>query len=454
MAPSDHTYGPTCHLARAVAFSGIGNNDAPPLKTQFFYSSPLPIDDPLTPVPPPSGDVRTAKHPPRPFSTYDNNALEEAWLGLSSEKAKNSHRKLSPSPIRASSVMEEQMFKAAVNEIATMHMMRHDHEYMERHPPCSVTKKTSDKPRPGEREFLKRKPTPCCDELEKDIKHEQQKKLAETSFKKGNKEEYEVLLCEVISEIERRKKKNAKKEPVPVHCGHDNYGRTLENARTDGASDSPQDRNADYVCCTDDEHSQDGRYSPNKNGKSKEKEKEKENDNSDGENIRTATGTAANEDTGVTGLPFERAPSRTGSPGPGMHTMSETDPSSPAFEGEDCCDDLTQDNSDTVHVQRCKAKKMSKQAAEIPVGISRLHIVELPALQMKPIYWSPVNDIAAVTRGTWFYRGTMYPVEPAVANQLELGYRELRPWSQTWNDELTSALNIGAEGEEKITHKL
>lgn len=43
-------------------------------------------------------------------------------------------------------------------------------------------------------------------------------------------------------------------------------------------------------------------------------------------------------------------------------------------------------------------------AVEVPVGISRLHMTSLPALQMKPLYWSPVNDIAIVTRATWFYR--------------------------------------------------
>lgn len=73
---------------------------------------------------------------------------------------------------------------------------------------------------------------------------------------------------------------------------------------------------------------------------------------------------------------------------------------------------------------------------------------------MKPIYWSPVHDIAAVIRGTMSCRDSMYPVEPAVANELELGYRELRPWSQTRNDELQSALSIGADGEEKIAHRL
>ena len=48
----------------------------------------------------------------------------------------------------------------------------------------------------------------------------------------------------------------------------------------------------------------------------------------------------------------------------------------------------------------------------------------------------------------------MIPIEPAVANQLEAGYRELRPWTETWDDELRSALEVGALGEEKISHRL
>lgn len=48
----------------------------------------------------------------------------------------------------------------------------------------------------------------------------------------------------------------------------------------------------------------------------------------------------------------------------------------------------------------------------------------------------------------------MTPVEPAVANQLEAGYRELRPWTETWNDELRSAIEVGPLGEEKVSHRL
>lgn len=48
----------------------------------------------------------------------------------------------------------------------------------------------------------------------------------------------------------------------------------------------------------------------------------------------------------------------------------------------------------------------------------------------------------------------MIPVEPGVANQLEAGYRELRPYSQTWKDEIRCAVEVGPEGEEKVSFPL
>jgi len=78
----------------------------------------------------------------------------------------------------------------------------------------------------------------------------------------------------------------------------------------------------------------------------------------------------------------------------------------------------------------------------------------MPNLEMEPIYWSPVNDIAHVIRGTWFYKETMLPVETAVANMLEVGYTELQVWTSRWQDELSSAIEVGSVGEEKIVHML
>src|SRR5690606_26554386 len=113
-------------------------------------------------------------------------------------------------------------------------------------------------------------------------------------------------------------------------------------------------------------------------------------------------------------------------------------------------------------------------SVDVVVGASRLHMVSLPELCMRPIYWSPVNDNAVAMRATWFYRyrlltmfqmqrpvanyilvrDTMLPVPPDVANQLESGYEELRPWTETWNDELKCAVEVGPLGEEKVSHRL
>ncbi|KAI9744918.1 MAG: hypothetical protein M1818_001844 [Claussenomyces sp. TS43310] len=181
-------------------------------------------------------------------------------------------------------------------------------------------------------------------------------------------------------------------------------------------------------------------------------------------NPRTLLG---NSDIGTTGSPFQRVPSHTSnqrpeslSPEPVTHEdvptdLNADDQFAPYPEGIRAPRlDVHQAYMHMHHVHHCKSHTKGHELAEVPVGRNRLHLVKLPLLQMMPIYWSQTHDSAAVTRGTWFYKDTMFPVEPVVANQLELGYRELRPWSRTWNDELNSAIEVGAAGEEKISHRL
>ena len=62
----------------------LHNTEAPPaIPVRYFYTSPLAIDDPLSPLPPPPTGTSTAKRvPPRPFSQYDNDAIQESWLDL------------------------------------------------------------------------------------------------------------------------------------------------------------------------------------------------------------------------------------------------------------------------------------------------------------------------------------------------------------------------------------
>ena len=53
------------------------------MNARFFYTSPVPIDDPLSPLPPPANATNVPiRLPPKPFSQHDNTALEKAWLEL------------------------------------------------------------------------------------------------------------------------------------------------------------------------------------------------------------------------------------------------------------------------------------------------------------------------------------------------------------------------------------
>ena len=83
-----HSFGATCFLHEQYndftrRASGV-SEEPPKLRAHFFYSSALPIDDPLSPLPAPSTAYQPghSKVQPRPFSAYDNAALEEAWQGL------------------------------------------------------------------------------------------------------------------------------------------------------------------------------------------------------------------------------------------------------------------------------------------------------------------------------------------------------------------------------------
>ena len=81
-----HTFSPTCMLHQAsnefTRRASVASTDSPPISVQYFYCSDLPIDDPLSPVPPVSSNPanNATKVPPRPFSVHDNIALEDGWL--------------------------------------------------------------------------------------------------------------------------------------------------------------------------------------------------------------------------------------------------------------------------------------------------------------------------------------------------------------------------------------
>jgi hypothetical protein len=632
MSQPAHTYGPTCHLARSVTFSGSkSDDDMPDLKTQFFYLSALPIDDPLSAAPTPTGsDSKSAKHPPRPFSAYDNNALEESWLGLGSEKdrkihnkgklrkaSRPSHNNRSGSTVRTPALAGRQ--KRSSNEEGVK--PRPDANAPAAQVPNQSTSKTTkhakvsplsadaihDEPSsPATKKSGKTKDPDCApgtsDNEAKAVHDELSKKLG-TDRKGRQKTEELCHPCNLNSEDPHHVPLNPK---VPICCsdfekhgdakpnphhgraeashestsGNGEQGVTAESKRHKSPKDNPKGKHAESasasrelgpgqgdatdetflarVTCSfkecdsskplteepaqcelsNKEHAALEKHesskahqgfenhlqvkhpedktpeSTEKKPKSFEKNatlgfqakkpdvppseltdkmskpseknatphlqvkqaeaegselpvrKQKSSDKSATPSPSSQPSDLTNRpnqghNAGTTGRPFLKLPSRPTSPQPPVSDK-------PSHEGEnmDPLDDQCADNAcrkradrDSTEIEslpdhKCKAHKNTKEHADVPVGVSRLHKVVLPALQMEPIYWSPVHDVAPVIRGTWFYKDTMYPVEPPVANQLETGYRELRPWSQTWNDELHSAIEVGAAGEEKVAYHL
>ncbi|KAI9828087.1 MAG: hypothetical protein M1832_003614 [Thelocarpon impressellum] len=349
MSSSQHSYGPTCRLSQPSTTSLDRNSAAddapPPLRGQFFYSYGQAIDDPLSPLPSISSLASSSvpRHPSRPFSGFDNAALEEAWQGLQQQKPMGGDTR---QEVAGSG---ERLANGPANRFEGL----------------GIAEPTSS---------LESSKLPGSDDLE------------------------DFSLDGASSDASK------------VHGVKTPPADSISDARTELLKDK-------------------GKYSP--------------------------YGASPGKDT--TGTPFARAPSRShvgqvpeqeldnaggtgGTGGEDQGSTADRSPSSSHYEG--------------AEIPSPRVEETEK--VSVPVGISQLHQVELPELQMKPIYWSVsrAQDVSKVIRGTWFYRESMLPVEADVANQLELGYSELRPWSETWRDELNSAVAVGAEGEEKIAHGL
>ncbi|KAH9870630.1 hypothetical protein IAQ61_006107, partial [Plenodomus lingam] len=320
----------------------------PPIPVRYFYTSPLAIDDPLSPLPPPPTGAATSKRvPPRPFSQYDNNAINESWLALRKK------------------------------------ILKHNKEL-------------------GEKDGAGRgTPTnPAVERLKR-------KRGGSSSSDEGSSQGKDIpSLARSSSRGQYSKSADLLDRKRPGSSG----GRP-------GPSAFASFRGFEA-----------GQISP----------------------LAPTT----------TGTPFIRAPSRgqvpkawqpasvEGRPRPGM---SEQD----SYSWDDDMEPALSGNKDKQPARKA-ARTRQGPCAKVPVGVSRLHhvVMDAESIRMEPIYWSPLSDVAQIVRGTWFYKNSMMPVEVEVANMLEAGYLEMRPWTQTWKDELNSAVQVGAFGEMKILHTL
>ncbi|KAM3471197.1 hypothetical protein MY8738_009424 [Beauveria namnaoensis] len=106
----------------------------PPVKAQFFYSSSVPIDDPLSASShTATTDFKKYKELLRPFGRGDNNALETAWVSLSNTESRSRHEALRSGKPKTGSVANkdassrEELVQKAAQKHGKIHLeVKHD----------------------------------------------------------------------------------------------------------------------------------------------------------------------------------------------------------------------------------------------------------------------------------------------------------------------------------------
>lgn len=335
----------------------LHTTEAPPaIPVRYFYTSPLAIDDPLSPLPPPATGSAARKQPPRPFSEYDNKAINETWLQLRKK------------------------------------ILKHNEELGEK-------RRSLDDPAT---------PTP------------------------------ETPTYPAVMRLKRKRGGSATgEESLGASRGKDIPARSSSTGGVSRSLDAGESSSGSAG---------NGPHTAPLTG-----------------SLRAMTldpteGSPRSE-TATTGMPFTRLPSRgTASGARRTGSVEANRPPAPqvtdSYRWDEDMEPALPGIKDREPPRR--RQKPAGPTAKVPVGVSRLHHVAMDAesIRMEPTYWAPVNDVAKVVRGTWFYKDTMMPVEVEVANMLEAGYLELKPWTETWTDELNSAIEVGALGEMKILHTL
>ncbi|KAL4885160.1 DDHD domain-containing protein [Aspergillus karnatakaensis] len=410
MAGPLHTHGRTCLLTDDDPNPSTWHSSIHPPKPrpQFFYASSLPIDDPLSSLPPPVGgqDEANERVPPQPFSVRDNIALEEAWISIQRDKRLE----------KAGSLGED----AAVTTPGIAVPGRGGAETPAR--------------QSGSHQRTGRTAT-------------QRSRRAATESGSGTQT------------LPRRPASRLKENERPEHT----YGRPLEPSSDQSAFDSSMGGSLSIGS----QPLRKREISPNVNPKIIRRKLSGSRDEDPNLDLGGSVGSHGHtsRDASISGSPFIRAPVTQSSTPLSRsldsrdvsqerpHTASHSyDPSKPSgLRTSTYQEELEAESAE--HTDADPEEDEDTQL-KIPVGVSRLHSVELPNLKMKPIYWNPLHDISNVLRATWFYKNTMLPVETELANRLEEGYVYLKPWTETWQDELNSCVENGADAELKIVHRL
>jgi hypothetical protein len=383
----------------------------PPIDAQFFYSSLIPIDDPLSTssIIGGSSDPKSGRIPLRPFSHGDNTALEKAWLGLQSDTDRSAHQDARNGHIENPDTAKQLAEKRSllVQGLALRHWDRHRSGFQPQDLAVPI-------------EFIPSAPngTVCCSQLVIDADEELERTFCSLTRLVEQTLTPERVIHDVMSTIDRFRQLAAK--PARDEAAPDDDGSTTRS-RAASASQPVQEPSKESISWkVDGRHELGHNKHPTDAVRDSIARRSRSNSQATERSSQTSTPVGsphaarlAGSDAGISGKPFVRVGTSTDQPPPSPKSFQRFDNTTTTTVRDDVSEAAETLGGAEVeaarHAEAVKAGKYGRDSAEVAVGISRLHMVSLPTLQMKPIYWSPVNDLAFVTRATWFYRHVEYP---------------------------------------------
>jgi len=397
-----HTYESKCRLAPITELPLTRDGESyPQIAAQFFYSSVIPIDDPLAPGTIAGAlDPKSVKGRLRPFSREDNNALEKAWLSLLSETDRADHREARKQPGLDLSTIRRTAKRRTrlVRTIANKHFKKHgyDHRPQDVALPVDIEVAAVATTMPA-----------CCLDIFVDVDEGLRDSFCALLRKGDHRLSNESVSQDIMMELHRLR---ANPHELSHPC-------QKSNSESPARSIGEVKRVALPFVGIKEDAVKALVSSSRINSSSRNSEKGSRQDATSSVQLPPHP---PGIDDGISGKPFVRVGS---SDTPVISVPSSApqyDLSLPSTPKEDHSQS-PELRSKSNEVQARRSPKVNDQGAqevqqaeefeedsrttlEITVGVSRLHMVSLPLLLMKPIYWSPVNDVAAVMRATWFYR--------------------------------------------------
>ena len=337
MSDAPHTLGPTCvfHDDEVTNLPSDSPNP-PPIKAQFFYVSSVPIDDPLSPLPPVSSDTKSAdSHQPQPFSSRDNAALTEAWQGV--EHLIASSNKIGKE-LRRPQLAER---GRTLGELVRFPRFKGDGKS-----PTVASLSKNDKPAAAI--------TETSDHISiKSLDRPSRTSATSLSLQKLKSPPMTEGDGSVVDETSERASQKKRRRFSP-------FRKTKVPDEGDASTISPA-----YLVPTDED-----------------------------------------ADSDISGRPFARTPTLKTVDGQDDKSLVITAAESHCRKREVSSGSPSSPARSKLHNifhphKEEEEGQVKEEKVVIPVGVSRLHLVEMPDLLMKPIYWNPINDISAVLRGTW-----------------------------------------------------